>query len=270
MLPKEDRPAFRVKERAVEDISASSGMIQPERRRFGCSCGAVVLIIIVMFGFGAVMAVSTIGSMDLSQMWNGVMSAFNIPVPETIAVAGDAANFDAVQELDTARQLAGDDLILIGLRASYVRSDGTMDLTATYNPSPRAYYTFLRQVPRPDNAPPPGVGGAGVGDWYERLEVEAYRPGQASFVTQRSGASTLEYTYVNQGMLLDVADPQILADVEALPPPTCSFASLWQLALDRGFPADAVAVIEYNADGYTFSITGVGRLSFNMRCNLIS
>jgi hypothetical protein len=40
--------------------------------------------------------------------------------------------------------------------------------------------------------------------------------------------------------------------------PDCSFAAIWQEMIARGAPAEGVAFITYNADGYSFNISGVG------------
>jgi hypothetical protein len=44
--------------------------------------------------------------------------------------------------------------------------------------------------------------------------------------------------------------------VAIIPPPACSLQALWQTAIVRGAPPDAVAAVEYDKDGYTFTIRG--------------
>ena len=52
--------------------------------------------------------------------------------------------------------------------------------------------------------------------------------------------------------------------------PRCSFAVLLKKAMTAGMRKDAVAIIEYNAEGYTFSIQGQkGKLRFAQNCTLV-
>jgi hypothetical protein len=75
------------------------------------------------------------------------------------------------------------------------------------------------------------------------------------------------YSYVNEGMTRDTRDPETIDNPEFLAPPTCDFARLWSVALERGAPADAVASIEYNAEGYEFRIQDTDvRLEFDTNC----
>ena len=51
--------------------------------------------------------------------------------------------------------------------------------------------------------------------------------------------------------------------------PLCSFAELWRTAIAQDAPRDAVAVIQVNADGYTFIISELSIvLQFSPDCVL--
>lgn len=183
----------------------------------------------------------------------------------TRALQGDPSAFDPIAQFSEMQAFAGADAQLVAFDAQYVRMDGTLDLTADYNANVDA--EFLRQVARPDNAPPPGVDGSGTGPWSVRISILAFEPGQGRSVTQLGGASN-RYIYTNEGMSRDEDEPSIHDDA-ILKPPRCPFRDLWKVALEQGAPADAVATIRYNENGYDFDISGMGiNLNFTPDCQL--
>lgn len=188
---------------------------------------------------------------------------------DTRSVSGDAAHFDPITSLPDVRAYAGEGAQLTSIDANYVRSDGTLDLTAS-SYLPRATYEFVRELdaPPPD-APPIGAGGSVNGRWYEPVEIAVYQPGQWRSVTRIGGGVSNSYTYMNQGMQREVDDATSSPE-PILPDPTCSFADLWQVALKQDAPADAVAIIDYEADGYSFNISGASiYLQFDQQCKLV-
>lgn len=126
------------------------------RRRSGLGCIFTVFIVfITMISIGIGVA-----SIFAPNLFNQLMETFTgIQAVETRAVDGDAAAFDPISAYDSIAAFAGEGAQLVSFDAYYVRSDGTLDLTATYTPSPRVTLEYLLEVPRPDNAPPPGVAG---------------------------------------------------------------------------------------------------------------
>lgn len=188
--------------------------------------------------------------------------------PETRAISGNASSFDPITALAEVNGFAGEDAQLTAIYAYYVRSDGTLDLNATYSPAPRVEYEFLREVPRPADAPPVGAGGTTAGQWYEPVTIEAYQPGQVRHVSQTGGGVSLEYNYTNQGLEKQVGSPTTRPSGAVVAPPECSFSQLWQVALKKDAPTDAVAIIEYDESGYDFNISGVVHLRFNADCTL--
>ena len=190
---------------------------------------------------------------------------------DTRPVPGDASNFDPVGALPGVTAYAGDGAQLISIDAEYVRSDGTMELTATYSPAPSVEYKFVHKVPRPDNAAPVGAGGANTGDWYEPITIDASQPGKWWSVSKTSGNVTTKYSYMNQGMERETSTPENGLDSEIVPAPACSFAELWKVALKKDAPKDAVATIEYDQNGYRFNIIGLGYdLDFDTKCQVKS
>jgi hypothetical protein len=253
----------------------------PKRRRSGCGPGMILLALVIIVPIAAVFIIggvvlSSIGSglsgiSGLGDIGNIVATVQNaIKPPESRPVTGDASKFDPLAGLADAQNFAGQDAKLATLTATYVRADGTMDLTATYSPSPRTEYTFLREIPRPSDAPPVGVAGSTKGPWYEPISIEAYTPGQTSHVTSYGGGINTEYNYTNQGMLKEVKDPTTdpFDDIVSAPP-TCKFVDFWKTAIKQGAPEEAVAIIEYNSDGYSFNISGTISLHFDMKCKLV-
>lgn len=237
------------------------------RKRTGAGCGvgcaALVVTGVILLGLGI-----GVLSMFNPNAMNSLISGFTGEKPvQTRPLQGDPTAFDPIAQFDELQDYAGADAQLVAFDAYYVRADGTMDLTADYNP--RVEAEFLSEVPRPDNAPPPGVAGSGTGPWSVRINVSAYRPGQARTVTQMGGVSS-RYTYVNDGMTREEDEPATNDD-PALQPPRCSLRDMWRVALTKDAPADAVAIIRYDEDGYNFNISGVGiHLEFTPDCKLVN
>ncbi len=181
----------------------------------------------------------------------------------TEPVPGDAKAFDPIAALPQVAAYAGEGAELTVIDAYYVRSDGTMDLTASYHPY--VNFTFARKVPTPADAPPIGAGGKADGAWYEPVTIKAYEPG--SWWTVRSNNSS--YSYVNRGMKRDTSRPTTSPNV-IIPTPKCTFKQLWSAAVEKGAPKDAVAVIRYFERGYNFSINDADvRLQFDRDCQLV-
>lgn len=176
---------------------------------------------------------------------------------DTADLPGDARAFDPFAAVPAVAAYAGDGAELVEIDVRLVRADGTMDLKASYSPKPDVTYRFAREVERPANAPPPGAGGANIGPWYETINIRAYEPGQRRRRTTIGGSTNTTVTYTNKGMERDVQDPRSGA-VETLPTPRCSIEAMFAEAIREGAPADAVANVSYDADGYEFSISGIG------------
>jgi hypothetical protein len=247
----------------------------PKRRRSGCSL-TTILILLVAVGVPVVIVLVVVGGVlsSVSSSFGGLQNmvatvSSAIQPPESRPITGDASHFDPMAGLADAQAFAGADAKLATIKATYIRADGTMDLTATYSPAPRTEYTFLREIPRPTNAPPVGVAGSTKGPWYEPISIEAYRPGQTSHVSSTGGGINTEYNYTNQGMLKQVDDPTTNPFDDIAPEPKCKFVDLWKIAIKEGAPEEAVAIIEYNTDGYSFNISGTLSLDFDMNCKLV-
>lgn len=207
----------------------------------------------------------------LSPIWFGgrvgdMAISLGSPERQTVAVAGDPARFDPVAAYRQISALAGPGARLESLRATGVRRDGTMDLTATYDQPPHATYELHREAPAPVPAPPVGAGGSIDGRWFQSLRVDAYRAGQERQVTRIGDGVGLTYRYINRGLDLDEGRVTGTPDKPAVPPPACGFVRLWDEAIAQGAPAEAVAQITYDADGYRFNIPGVFNRRYTMGC----
>lgn len=183
---------------------------------------------------------------------------------DTREVPGDATHFDPIASFDALKAYAGEGALLTSFDAYYVRSDGTMDLTADYYP--HAGLEFVIPTTAPADAPPIGAGGSTSGKWYIPVDIDIAQPGQWWHVT--SGSS--EYSYMTKGMEREADDPTS-SDQTLLADPTCPFATLWQEAIKHDAPQSAVAIIRYDADGYDFTISDVSvYLEFDANCKLQS
>lgn len=237
-----------------------------KRKKRGYSCLSMVITLVlgggILLGVGAAV-LSVVMPNALNSIVQGITG---ISFIESRPVDGDPARFDPITSYSTMQAFAGENTQLISLEAQFVRSDGTLDLTASYTPSPRVTAEFAIEVPAPADAPPVGAGG--LGTWYQDVTITAYRPGQTRHVRTMSGSVTTNYTYVNEGMTRDVDDPSI-RDYVFLEPPTCAFADFWKVALTQDAPADAVATISYDDEGYEFRIRDLSiSLDFDTDCQL--
>lgn len=228
----------------------------PRKRRWrlGCFLSLVILIVVGYFAFTYVII---------------PLFATGFGMADTRPVPGDPRRFDPIAALPEVQEYAGEGALLYAIDANYVRRDGTLDLNAEYSPKPYVDFEFYREVPRPADAPPVGAGGSVEDKWYERVTIRAYEPGQWRQVTTIGGGITTRYSYMNQGMERDISSPTASRPGEPPAAPMCSFGQLWDAALERGAPADAVAVIEYDAQGYDFRINGASiALRFNQDCRV--
>jgi hypothetical protein len=155
--------------------------IKKRRLRIGCLLFAIVLAallpIVIIF-------------LIIPLFQSGLGMVDTRPVP------GDPRNFDPVAALPGVREYAGEGAQLVSIEAYYVRSDGTLDLNASYRPY--TTYKFYREVPPPADAPPVGAGGKAGGKWYEPVQVRASEPGQWYHVTRTGGGVSQEFSYKNE------------------------------------------------------------------------
>ena len=250
-------------------IAGTSATVR--RRRTGCALLSVVIGLLIVLGIFGAVAVGVLAVAAPNMLSNLVGGIAGVQTLQTRAVPGTASSFDPISSFEAAREFAGPDAQFISLRASNVRSDGTLDLTATYSPAPRVDYKFAREIPRPADAPPVGAGGTGTGPWYEPVTVEAYRPGQRRQITTQSGGSRVTFQHVNEGLTRSVSAASTSLDGKLVDAPQCAFKNLWQTALEANSKAqkDAVAIISFDSDGYDFVISGLGvSLHFDMDCRL--
>jgi hypothetical protein len=159
---------------------------------------------------------------------------------------GDEASYNPIQHYDSAAALAGD-VDLFRMDARFVSSDGTMDLTAAYDPMVR--YQFFGGATKSDDRPI-GAGGGGARTHFVTIEVT-----DSGFRHTGSDPDGSQYYDLNLGMRKREHDGSAgRVGVEPLSPPKCSFATLWEHAVDGGAPSNAVATITYDFRGYHFRI----------------
>lgn len=183
---------------------------------------------------------------------------------DTRAIEGDGSAYDPIDAYDSVSAYAGENAQLISLEAYYVRSDGTLDLYAEYYP--RVDYDFYVEVSSeagndiPVGAPN-STGNADV--LYQAVSIAVWHPNQ-----MRSVSTSRSYSYMHLGMERDISQPQRSKPSNAVPAPACHFADLWATAIEKNdAPADAVAIIRYNAQGYNFSISDTDiRMQFGFDC----
>jgi len=187
----------------------------------------------------------------------------------TVDPPGDSRAFDPVARYPEVAAYAGSGASLLRMRADQVRSDGHLDLGADYQPSPRVQYDFVREVPAPANAPPLGAGAPADGRWHQRIEVDLGRPGTLRYMRKVGKGRIEERTYVARGMDRREDEPSGATVEKGVAPPACPLQRLWRQATARGVPENAVASIDYDRDGYDFSVRGTRwSLHFGADCAL--
>jgi hypothetical protein len=159
----------------------------------------------------------------------------------------DVQRFDPTGALEAARRFAGPSAELVGFKARFVRSDGTMDLTAAYRPS--LEYEFVRPNTDQDDAPL----GTGKGDRaFELIEIDVHEPRWVHVQRFGGGCSG---TFHDLGMERDSSFGGRSYYDRRTAPPACTLAALWKLAREaKQIPEGAVAVIEYSGAGYEFEV----------------
>lgn len=222
-------------------------------RTRGCLLSTVGLLL-------AVGAFMYWGIYPLAQNGFGMVTSESVPDPHAF---NPIASYAQVERL--ARQ-DGESVQLVELTAYYVKSDGTMDLNAPYTPKPNATYQFVRQVPRPADAPPMGAGGAND-VFYETITIDAYEAGAWRNHTTYSGNARISTLFMNKGLERRVSSSVTSYERLIVVAPTCDFSQLWEIALTKDAPPEAVATITYNASGYHFTILSFS-LNFTPDCRL--
>ncbi|HET6643988.1 MAG TPA: hypothetical protein VFG65_00650 [Fimbriimonadales bacterium] len=188
----------------------------------------------------------------------GFIAALTGDRSETFALASPR-RFDPLKQFEAIHRRVGQKARLVSIRATGVRPDGTMDLTANFTPAPRATYEFFA-ITTKDAAkmPPVGAGRRPHDVWAEQITADCYRPGTRSRITKISGNLRSSYYRVNQGVTIDRRDPAMIDPDTAAPDPTLTTEEMWKEALGKGANKDAVATIEYDSNGYSFTISGSG------------
>lgn len=182
----------------------------------------------------------------------------NTPMP------GDPQQFDPVATLPAVSAFAGPASQLVDFKARYVRSDGTLDLTANYNPE--VNYAFERPMVSSGDSRPLGAGG-GPGPHYLPINVLISKPGRIVFHHRMGGGGSAKWHEAERGMRR--TEGAVRAQPAGQPISfKCSLKDLWDHAIAAGAQGEAVAIIEYDANwGYSFRIADTTiSLRFNDDC----
>jgi hypothetical protein len=189
----------------------------------------------------------------------------------TVAPPGDIRAFDPIKTFPEVKAYAGTDVQLTEMSATYVRSDGTLDLMTDLSPKPNVNYEFIHQVAAGKDAPPIGAGVGLDGMQWQTIDVDVGNPGTRTNVTRYSQDANIQYSYKNKGMLKSEGALQGSNYSTLLMDPTCSFGGLWAQAVSKGAPSNAVATIDYDDEGYTFRISDTDfELTFDNACEMTS
>ncbi len=178
--------------------------------------------------------------------------------------------FRPVAEYARVQRIAGPGAELHGLTATKVKSDGVMNLLATY--APEVTYRFVQaDVPLVAPEAPPVTEAAPIGSGIVAPTVE---PARVRFnmidvlikkpfrVSRQAETKALHRSYASVPISADIL-PTLL------PAPTCTLDQLWATAKKHGVPDNAVADITYGSE-YRFTIDELEiDLRFDHQCQLI-
>jgi hypothetical protein len=227
---------------------------------------------VLKFSLGLVLAIVLFGGGILY----GINYLTGTIIEQTAELPGDAVAFDPIAALPAVQSHAGAAAELLSIDAQYVKSDGTLDLTITDPYRPRVEYEFfIRDDSAGKEAPPLGAGGIEGGFYNKKVSVDVYEPGQWRHVRSMGSGGSSEYSYQNKGMDRDEGS-LVFDNPRPAPAPACSFGELWQVAMEMGAPADALAGIRYNLtyDGeprYEFRIEGSNhKYEFKADCQIVN
>jgi len=227
---------------------------------------------VLKFSLGLVLAIVLFGGGILY----GINYLTGTIIEQTAEIPGDATAFDPIASLPAVQAHAGAAAELLSIEAKFVKSNGTLDLTVTDPYRPRVEYEFF--IPEQADgkaAPPLGAGGVEGGFYNKKVSVDVYEPGQWRHVRTFGGDVSSEYSYQNKGMDRDEGS-LVFDNPRPAPAPACSFGVLWQVAMEKGAPADALAGIRYNLtyDGeprYEFRIEGSNhKYEFKADCQIVN
>ncbi len=183
---------------------------------------------------------------------------------ESVEPPEDITAFNFTRALPKVEAYAGQDASLVKIEAYYVRSDGTMDLTADYRP--RLNYTFVRKRAEGSEDGPIGTGQRQRA--YEVIEVEVREPGWLNINSGGRSNSTERH----KGMNRRISESGEDVWKARTPPPKCDVKEVWAKAIKKvKAPKNAVAIITYERGGYQFSIHDVDiNVVFDKKCKLLT
>jgi hypothetical protein len=200
------------------------------------------------------MSCSTSGQQDVTPPTSANSQPTVTIAPAIDSTLGDVTHFDPIATYAAVSKQAGDGAKLERISFNYVRSDGTLDLTASYDP--HVYYFFYKEMDgAPTNAPPVGAGGKLNQHWYRPIDID---------VKRREDSGTISYIDQYASDATNEAKHPVAA-------PTCPLKGLWDVALGKGAPPKAVATIYYDTGGYNFTINDTSvSLQFDLKCQFKS
>lgn len=174
---------------------------------------------------------------------------------KNISHGQDQTRFDPILAKDVVTEFAGPDVSFASMSASNIRSDGTQDFSNEEYP-PLTTYTFVGKA---KSAAPVGV----IAQNVPGVEISVRRKGVHT-TRPRAGQTNFHYHF---GLARRESNSSGLGTSAF---PTCSFKELWEKAIAKGAPKDAVATIVY-AGAYSFGISGTPHnFQFDQSCKLLS
>ena len=189
-------------------------------------------------------AIAALVAVGLPLMISGVGAA--LLQIDTTPAPGEPERFRPVEHYGAIADFAGGNVRLIRMNAKYVKADGTIDLTADYEPDVEFRFVRGRAVQRDA---PRGVTGPVEG--LESVSVQVTAPWtfeEESSNTRTSGS----HWVVNRGLRRYTGRLTVQQDTTS--PPKCTLGAIWKAAAAAGAPTDAVATISYFGDVYHFRI----------------
>ena len=168
---------------------------------------------------------------------------------------GDTTRFFPVDSLGAIRAHAGGQAKLCSIKAKWVRSDGSMDLSMEFDsPMNRNYvkYEFLSDSATTLDPNRP-IGSGRKQTTHDKTTIKVEHP-RWVFGQKRSRGSSYEGPAKQEGVTISRFAATDNDASNVIDDPTCNFAELWKQAIAAGAPSDALAMILYDKEGYLFRI----------------
>lgn len=211
----------------------------------------------------ATIAIVLLAVLGAAVLMGGMLFGFQSLVRGSIYAVDPETPIDPIAWLPHAEAHAADKQHSFhygGFDAQGVQSDGTVRIRAPYDT--KIIYRFVT-TPETNHAP---IGAGGEAPVYLLRQILISNP---HWDKTQIGPGETSFSWFD-GIQKATSETSVTTNnALVVPRPTCTTQQLWGLALDHGFPKDAVMYIMHRASGYRMDIRGTPyRMRVDNDCNV--